>query len=152
MFKKNLASFVSILLVLVPLQAQAQELEGQVSSIELGDPAPYAGVLLDQIAASKLIVDQKYLRTEIELNLRKEFQKELADKRLAFDLLKVEYNSLSRIHEETLSLKSQQISDLNGLLKEEISDKHTEWWALGGVVTGIVLSVAVFYASVEVVK
>jgi hypothetical protein len=152
MFKKVLASFISILLVLVPLQAQAQELEGKVSSIELGDPAPYAGVLLDQIAASKLIVDQKYLKTEIELNLRKEFQKELADKRLAFDLLKVEYNSLSKIHEETLSLKNQQINDLNGLLKEEISDKHTEWWALGGVITGIVLSVAVFYASVEVVK
>jgi len=152
MFKKVLASFISMLLVLVPLQAQAQELEGKVSSIELGDPAPYAGVLLDQIAASKLIVDQKYLKLEIELNLRKEFQKELAGKRLAFDLLTVEYNSLNKIHEETLSLRNQQINDLNGLLKEEISDKHTEWWALGGVVVGIILSVTVFYASVEVVK
>ena len=152
MFKKVLASFISMLLVLIPLQTQAQGLEGKVSSIELGDPAPYAGVLLDQIAASKLIVDQKYLGTEIELNLRKEFQKELADKRLSFDLLKVEYNSLSKVHEETLSLKNQQINDLNGLLKEEISDKHTEWWALGGVVIGIILSVTVFYASVEVVK
>ena len=152
MFKKVLASFISVLLVLIPLQAQAQELEGKVSSIELGDPAPYAGVLLDQIAASKMIIDQRYLRTEIELGLRKEFQKELANKRLAFDLLTVEYNSLNKIHEETLSLKNQQINDLNGLLKEEISDKHTEWWALGGVVVGIILSVTVFYASVEVVK
>jgi len=152
MFKKVLASFISVLLVLIPLQAQAQELEGKVSSIELGDPAPYAGVLLDQIAASKMIIDQRYLRTEIELGLRKEFQKELANKRLAFDLLTVEYNSLNKIHEETLLLKNQQINDLNGLLKEEISDKHTEWWALGGVVVGIILSVTVFYASVEVVK
>ena len=152
MFKKVLAVFVSMLLILVPMQAQAEELEGKVTSIELGDPAPYAGVLLDQIAASKFVIDQKYLRVEIELNLRKEFQKDLADKRLAFDLLTVEYNSLSKIHEETLSLKNQQIDDLNSLLKEEISDKHTEWWALGGVVAGIVLSVAVFYASVEVVK
>ena len=152
MIKKFLASFISMLLVLIPLHAQAEELEGKVTSIELGDPAPYAGVLLDQIAASKFVIDQKYLRVEIELNLRKEFQKDLADKRLAFDLLTVEYNSLSKIHEETLSLKNQQIDDLNSLLKEEISDKHTEWWALGGVVAGIVLSVAVFYASVEVVK
>jgi hypothetical protein len=152
MFKKFLASFISMLLILIPMQVQAEELEGKVTSIELGDPAPYAGVLLDQIATSKFIIDQKYLRSEIELKLRKEFQKELADKRLAFDLLKIEYNSLSKIHEETLSLKNQQIDDLSGLLKEEIRDRHTEWWALGGVVAGIVLSVAVFYASVEVVK
>ena len=152
MFKKFLASFISILIAFVPVQAQAQELEGSVSSLSLGDPAPYAGVLLDPIAAAKMIVDQKYLRTEIELQLRKEFQKELANKRLAFDLLKVEYNSLNKIHEGTLSLKNQQINDLNEFLKEQISDKHTERWALGGVVVGIVLSVAVFYASVEVVK
>jgi hypothetical protein len=152
MIKKILASFISMMLILIPFQAQAEELEGKVTSIELGDPAPYAGVLLDQIATSKFIIDQKYLRAEIELNLRKEFQKELADKRLAFDLLKVEYDSLSKIHEETLSLKNQQINDLNGLLKEEMRDRHTELWAIGGMVAGIVLSVAVFYASVEVVK
>ena len=152
MFRKFLASFISVLIILIPIQVQAQELEGKVSSLSLDEPAPYAGVLLDPIAASKMIIDQRYLRTEIELGLRKEFQKELANKRLAFDLLTVEYNSLNKIHEETLSLKNQQINDLNGLLKEEISDKHTEWWALGGVVVGIILSVTVFYASVEVVK
>jgi len=33
-----------------------------------------------------------------------------------------------------------------------MSDDYTEWWVIGGVALGIVLSVAVFYASVEVVK
>ena len=37
-----------------------------------------------------MILNQKYLRAEIEWGLRKEFQQELANKRLAFDLLKVE--------------------------------------------------------------
>ena len=37
-------------------------------------------------------------------------------------------------------------------LKEEISDDHSAWWVLGGAAIGIVLSIAVFYASVEVVK
>ena len=152
MFKKVLAVFVSMLLILVPMQAQAEELEGKVTSIELGDPAPYAGVLLDQIAASKFVIDQKYLRVEIELNLRKEFQKGLADKRLAFDLIKVEYDSLKKVHEQTTLLREQQISDLNELLREEMSSDYSEWWILGGVAIGIVLSVAVFYASVEVAK
>jgi len=152
MFKKIVACFVSALIILIPFEINAEELEGKVTSISLNEKAPYTGILLDPIAASKMVVDQKYLKFEIELQLRKEFQQDLANKRLAFDLLKVEYDSLRKIHESTLSLREQQINDLNILLKEEMSDDYTEWWVIGGVALGIVLSVAVFYASVEVVK
>ena len=120
--------------------------------MSLDEKAPYAGVLLDPVAASKMIVDQRYLRSVIELELRKEFQQELANKRLAFDLLKVEHDSLQKIYKETTLLRNQQINDLNLLLKEEMSNDYTEWGVMGGVALGIVLSVAVFYASVEIAK
>jgi hypothetical protein len=152
MFKKILASFISALIILIPFETNAEEPEGRVTSISLNEKAPYAGVLLDPIAASKMIVNQRYLRSEIELELRKEFQQELANKRLAFDLLKVEHDSLQKIHKETTLLRDQQINDLNLLLKEEMGNDYTEWWVIGGVALGIVLSVSVFYASVEVVK
>ena len=152
MFKKILVCFISVLIVLIPFEASAEVLEGKVTSLSLNEKAPYAGILLDPIAASKMIIDQKYLKSEIELQLRKEFQQDLANKRLAFDLLKVEYNSLQKIHKGVVLLKDQQIGDLNLLLKEEMGDDYTEWWVMGGVVIGIVLSVAVFYASVEVAK
>ena len=139
-------------MIIIPSEAVANELEGKVTSISLNEEAPYAGVLLDPIAASKMIVNQKYLRAEIELGLRKEFQQELASKRLAFDLLKVEYDSLQKIHKEITLLRDQQINDLNLLLKEEMGNDYAEWWIMGGVAIGIFLSVAVFYASVEVVK
>jgi hypothetical protein len=138
--------------VLVPIQVQAQELEGQVTALSSGEKAPYSGVLLDPIAASKMIVNQKYLRVEIELELRKEFQKELSDKRLAYDLLKVDYDVIKKVGEKVLLLKNKQIIDLNLLLKEEMSSNSSNWRTLGGVLTGIILSVAVFYASVEIVK
>jgi len=152
MFKKIVACFISALIVLFPLEINAEELEGRVTSISLNEKAPYTGILLDPIAASKMVIDQKYLKFEIELQLRKEFQQDLANKRLAFDLLKVEYDSLKKIHENTLSLREQQINDLNLLLKEEMSDDYTEWWVIGGVALGIVLSVVTFYASIEVAK
>jgi|TARA_Y100000310_G_scaffold334775_1_gene415292 hypothetical protein len=152
MFKKILACFISALIVLLPFEANANELEGRVTSISLGEEAPYAGILLDSIAASKMVIDKKYLKFEIELQLRKEFQQDLANKRLAFDLLKVEYDSLNKIHESTISLRDQQINDLNILLKEEMGDDHTAWWVIGGVALGIVLSVVTFYASIEVAK
>lgn len=152
MFKKILICFISALLVILPVEALASELEGKVTSLSQGSTAPYAGVLLDPIAASKMLVEQKYLRFEIELEVRKEFQQDLANKRLAYDLLKVEYDSLKRIHEDTLVLREKQINDLNLLLREEMGSDYTEWWALGGVAIGILLSVAVFYASVEIAK
>ena len=152
MCKKLLVSFIIFMFVLVPIQAQAQELEGQVTALSLNEKAPFSGVLLDPIAAAKMIVNQKYLRAEIELELRKEFQKELSDKRLSFDLLKVDYDSLKKIYEETLLMKNEQINDLSIFLEKEISNDNNHWFTFGGMIAGIVLSVAVFYASVEIAK
>lgn len=151
--KKLVSCFLAVLIVLMPLQAMAEELEGKVTSLSLNERAPYSGILLDPIAASKMVVDSKYLRLEVELELRKEFQKDLAEKTMAYDLLRVDYDSLKKIHDSTLAIKEKQISDLNILLKEEMSkEDHTEWWVLGGVAIGIVLSLGVFYVSVEIAK
>ena len=50
-------------------------------------------------------------------------------------------------------VKEKQINDLNILLKEEMSkETYTEWWIFGGVAVGILLSLGVFYASVEIAK
>ena len=153
MIKKIISCFVVLTMFLLPIQAKAEELQGTVTSLALDERAPYAGILLDPVAASKMLVDQKYLRIEIELELRKEFQKDLAEKTMAFDLLKVDHSSLKKIHEQTLIVKERQISDLNLLLKEEMSrDDHSEWWIFGGVTIGILLSLGVFYASVEIAK
>ena len=154
MIKKLIASLVSLAVLLAPLPAYSSEadLQGRVTSLSLDDPAPYSGVLLDAIAASKMLVDKKYLRIEIELQLRKEFQKDLAEKRMAYDLLKVDHDSLRKIHDQTIIIKEKQINDLNLMLKEEMQPEHTEWWLFGGVAVGIALSVLVFYASVEIAK
>ena len=152
MTKKIIASFVALFIFIVPIQVKAQELAGKVTSLSLNEKAPYAGILLDPVAAAKMVVDQRYLKSEIELQLRKDFQQELASKRLAFDLLKVEHDSLKKIHQETLLLREEQIDNLNSLLREEMNDDHTVWWVFGGVTIGILLSVATFYASVEIAK
>jgi hypothetical protein len=153
MIKKIISCFVAFAVFLLPLQVKAEELQGTVTSLSFNEKAPYAGILLDPIAASKMIVDKKYLRIEIELELRKEFQQDLAEKNMAYSLLKVDYDSLKTIHEQTLLVKEKQINDLNLLLKEEMSkEDHTEWWIFGGVAIGILLSLGVFYASVEIAK
>mgnify|MGYP003628090758 CR=1 FL=1 len=111
MFFKFLSTFVAIALTLAPLSAHAVTpplpLQGKVTSILKDAKAPYSGILLDPLAASKMLVDQK--------------------------------------------LKNNRIADLDVMLKKEMSRPNTsQWWLAGGIVIGIVLSVAVFYASVEI--
>ena len=151
---KLLSIFLSFMIALAPICAYADppELQGKVTSLEKDQVAPYSGVLLDSVAASKMLLDPKYLRFEIELDIRKEFQQDLANKRLAYDLLKVEYDSSIKYHENLFKLKDQHIMNLNKMLKEEVGNNNAHWWALGGVALGIVMSVGVFYASVEIVK
>ena len=152
MFKTFLILFISALMIFMPMHAMATELEGTVTSLKAGQKAPYAGILLDSIAASKMIVEQKYLRAEIELELTKKFQQDLASKRLAYDLLKVEYDTLKNVYEQTTLIKEKQISQLQNSLIEEASSSKSNWALFGGVVVGIALSIAVFYASVEIAK
>ena len=156
MFFKFLSIFTAFALVFVPFHAYSSTpsqpaLQGKVTSVLKGAKAPYSGILLDPLAASKMLVDQKFTRLEIELELRKEFQKQLSTRSLSLDLLKADYSSLKKIHEETIKLKNKRITDLDVMLKKEMSRPNTsQWWLAGGVVIGIVLSVAVFYASVEI--
>jgi hypothetical protein len=151
---KLLSIFLSFMIVLLPVCAHAEPPAdpGRVTNIEKNQRAPYSGVLLDTTAATGLLVDKKYMRLEIELGLRKEFQQEFANKRLAFDLLEVEHNSLLKYHDSVINFKDQHIVNLDKMLKEEMGNNHTHWWALGGVALGIVLSIGVFYASVEISK
>ena len=154
---KFLSLFAALMLIVAPIHARASAtplpLQGKVTSISKVAKAPYSGILLDPLAASKMLVDKKFIRLEVELTLRKEFQKQLATQSLSLDLLKADYSSLKKIHEETMKLKNKRITDLDVMLKQEMSKSdNSEWWLAGGIVIGIALSIAVFYASVEISK
>ena len=61
MFHKLIAIMVAVSIICIPTSAYADDapLEGRVTSLSLGEAAPYEGILLDGVAASKMIVDKK---------------------------------------------------------------------------------------------
>jgi len=131
--------------------ATAQELDqpGKVTSIDSGEAAPFSGILLDSIAGAKFIAKSKYCAEELELKIKKEFEVRLTNKQLAVDLLQVQYDTLHKTHDQLLVQKEKEINQLNEIIKDEIND-HSHWWFAGGIVLGIVLSIGIFYAAVEV--
>ena len=155
MWSRILAVFLSLSIILIPIEVSGQEvgeLQGRVTALAQGEDAPYAGILLDEIASAKMVADKKYAILELELKLHKEFAKEFADKKLAFDLLQAEHGTLTKTHEALMGIKEDQITDLNKMLKDEISADYSALWFAGGVVAGILVSVAIFFAAVEIKK
>ena len=153
MLKKITAVFVALCVFLIPVEvwAETTPLDGKVYAISKNEKAPFEGILLDGIAASKMIVNKKYVKSEIELELRKEFQVRLADATLSLELLKADHEALKKIHTDTLALREQEIKDLNKALKEEMEDYSHAWFA-GGMVIGIVVSIGIFFAAAEASK
>jgi hypothetical protein len=152
MFKKCFTIFLTICFVCMTTNAAAEELEnqeGKVSSVSAGEKAPYSGILLDSIAGAKFIAKSKYCGAEIELKLQKDFQVQLNNKQLKVDLLQVQYDILKNTHEQLMSQKEKEIVQLNEIVKDEIDD-HSHWWFASGIIAGVLLSIGIFYAAVEV--
>jgi len=152
MIKKIFTILLTICFLCVTTNAASQELEdqeGRVVSISKNETAPFSGILLDSIAGAKFIAKNKYCSEETELKLRKEFQIQLADKQLTTDVLKAQYDSLKQTHKELLIQKEKEIAQLNEIVKDEIND-HSHIWFATGTALGILLSIGIFFAAVEI--
>ena len=152
MIKKIFTILLTVCFLCVTTNVASQELEdqeGRVVSISKGETAPFSGILLDSIAGAKFIAKNKYCSKETELKLRKEFQMQLADKQLTSDVLKAQYDSLKQTHKELLIQKEKEIAQLNEIVKDEIND-HSHIWFATGTALGILLSIGIFFAAVEI--
>ena len=154
MYKFLLTVILCVGLIISPMQATAQEvesLEGQIVTLSINQKAPYTGILLDPVAAAKINTDKKYSLLEYELKLDYEIKKIEADHNLRLSTLQAKYNSLKEITDSVIIIKTEEIDRLQIIAAENPNDYNALWASLG-VVTGILLSVAVFYAAVEIQK
>lgn len=152
MFKKIFTIFVTVCFICMTTNVAAEEIEnedGKVTSVSSGETAPYSGILLDSIAGAKFIAKSKYCSAETELRLQKQFESQLINKQLKIDLLQIQYDTLKDTHEQLSIQKEKEIVQLNEIIKDEIDD-HSHWWFAGGIVAGVLLSIGIFYAAVEV--
>jgi len=152
MSKKLLSVFVAICLVLVPTSIKAQEvesLEGQIVPVEKDQKAPFSGLLLDTAAAVKITTDKKYSLLEGELKLDYELKKQAAEFQLKLDSLQVSYDSLREKTDSIITIKNNEITRMQELIKEDPND-YTSWWFAGGFAIGVLVSIGIFFAAVEV--
>ena len=117
---------------------------GKITGIMEGRPAPYSGVLLDNIAAAKIFIDRKYLEEEWNLRLQYELEKERARLNVIVESQKVSLESLQDRHTLLMRIKDDEIQRLSNVAVSK--EDYSTWWAAGGMVIGISLTLAVVFA------
>ena len=160
MWNKFLSVFLAVLMVSLPVAARADDtaptprpiltgLNGRVTNLNLGDPAPFSGILLDSEATAKILAERKFLGLQYDLKLDLEIEKLSTQHQLQLGLLQARVDTIGSQHQQILQIKSGEITRLQEIVKKR-PNSHSEWWLAGGFVIGVLVSIGVFYAAVEV--
>ena len=137
-------------MIFLPTLATAQESEslvppnGKITGLRYKQPAPYSGVLLNSVAAAKLLAEKGFSDKQWELKLQYELAKQSAQLSLTIESQKVSYLALEKKHNTLMKIKDGEIERL-AKIASNTSD-FSVWWATGGVVVGIALTIGVVYA------
>jgi hypothetical protein len=114
-----------------------------IMGLREGQPAPYSGVLLNPLAAAKLFVDKDFSEQECALRIEYAVQRELAKANLLLESTRVRMHSMEQRYVSIITIKDTEIKRLSELATNQ--NDYSVWWAAGGVVVGIGLTLAVVY-------
>jgi hypothetical protein len=112
--------------------------------LNYGQKAPYTGVLLNSIAAAKLLTDKRFSEEQWKLKLDFELAKKSARLGLIINSQKVSIEALEKQHTALMKIKDDEIERLSEIASN--TNDYSVWWATGGVIVGIGLTIAVVYA------
>jgi hypothetical protein len=122
----------------------------KVTGLQKGEAAPYSGVLLNTTAAAQIFTDKSFFSEELcALRVQFEVQKKVAEMQLFLDSAAVTIDSMDKKYNAIITIKDKEIDKLNAIALESSNDYNT-WWAAGGILTGIALTLAVLFAAKEI--
>jgi len=164
MKNKFIAFFTCLCFLLASTQSYAQETDANeetptletavnlnlVTNLQLGQPAPFAGILLSDDVAAKLFADIKF--SERECNLRLESELSITNLKYKSELdalqlrLDIEIDRTSKL----IDVKNERIQFLEANYKPPAWYEAGEFWMAVGVVSGVLITVGAGYAINQV--
>jgi hypothetical protein len=147
---KAISLFMCFAILAIPSNVLAQQ-GGKITDLQEGDPAPFSGILLDTTASARLLTEKEYQNEECDIKISYEVEKIKARNALEMGIIENRLVLLEESHSSILSLKNSEIERLQEMALKNPND-NANWWFTGGVVAGIITSLAIFYAAVEIPK
>jgi hypothetical protein len=114
-----------------------------------GQKAPFNGTFLNLTAMAEIAAASELQKSECELREKFAIEREktkcdfvVANVNASLSALEIRYKSI-------LDIKNEEIDRLTSIVIEQ-PNNHSHWWFAGGAVVGMLTSIAIFYASVQV--
>mgnify|MGYP003123229245 CR=1 FL=1 len=156
---KLLSLLLSFFIACLPLQVYAGQqdpddslnVNGNLLYIGKGEKTPYAGILFDIPAATKLKIDKQFMVLKFKLEMDFLRKKLNAEHSLVLSKLQLKYDTLQSRTDSLLKIKTEEINRLQTLIKKD-TRSYSHWWFVGGIIAGCLLSLGVYYAAVEANK
>ena len=118
----------------------------RITTVRLGEPAPFSGTLFSTKAAAKIMVDLKFTQETCNLEIDRRLGLLRSDMQLKLDILQGSYDSLQTKHTSLMQIKAEQIEFLENKIKPVPWYETGEFWFAMGVVGGILITVGAGYA------
>ncbi|MAL59495.1 MAG: hypothetical protein CMC14_05545 [Flavobacteriaceae bacterium] len=112
------------------------------SFLNEGEPAPFKGVLLNDIAMKEMVVEDKLKVESCQIEIDYHVGRANAEKQLQYDLLKAETTAEIDKMNDFILLRDNRIADL----EKQVKPQRPFWWMFGGFVLGTTSAIATFYS------
>ena len=144
---KQILILILTLALIFPAYAFAQEIP-KVTDIQKGQSAPFAGTLLNPEAAAQIIAEKENTKAECKLQYEYIKQREKAKCDLLLGNANTSLTAANMKYETILKIKDDEIQRLQDIALEK-PNNYAIWWYTVGVITGILVSIGIFYVAVE---
>ena len=137
--------FISVL-ILITFISQTTYAQ-KISSLQKGEKAPFTGILLDREAEARISSKKA---TEVRLcEADREYKLEKLKAECGFNqrVLNIQKEKEKKVYDELLRLKTERIKSL-----QSYNPNLKIWWALGGFVSGVGISLGIYKIAIEVSK
>jgi len=141
---------LSLFFFAAPTLAHAQATP-KVVTLAKDQKAPFAGTLLNPAAVAHTIAEKEGVANQCKLVQEYVEKREKTKCDLLINIASARLDASKTAYDSILRIKDKELERLSQVALSR-PNKYNHWWFAGGVVVGIVTSITIFYASVEVVN
>ena len=144
-----ISSILAFLIIVIPTNVYSDT--PKVADIKQGQKAPYNGVLYNYEANAVLLTVKDKGQLECSLQLKHSLGKERAKCDMLNSTVKASLEATEKKYGAILKIKNDEIEHLQKMTLDR-PNRYNHWWFAGGVVSGVALSLGIFYAAVQTAK
>tara|TARA_R100000664_G_C2736877_1_gene126156 strand:+ start:854 stop:1270 length:417 start_codon:yes stop_codon:yes gene_type:complete len=133
------------LLLMLSLTSNATE-PGKFTIVEYKQPAPFEGVLFDEVGISTLLSDYEIFAYSCDIKIDYELKKLQEKHNYELESLRIEHNALTQEYDLFIMQKDKEINLLSDALKKT-SPRYKWLWFAGGILIGGASSYGVYKAT-----